>query len=163
MVITRTDGKIPEDLLADEAVTSKLKTILPEESQWFLSKQEEGVTSIHVLYGLIQLYSGNKPKSGWGNPIRGCDTGIGDDVERLYRIFRICNEISNPVSISVDNYARLFDILLTAHTRLDSDGALKDKHKVLADKLKAIINPTWSQSINKAIYSFIKNPSPWQQ
>ena len=154
MVITRTVGKTPEKLLADETVKNKLKTILPEESHSFLSNQN----SIHVLYGLIQLYSGKEPKSGWGNPVKGCDAGIGDDVDRLYRILMIHEEISIPVAISVDNYARLFDILLPALTRLDSDGALL---KVLADKLKAIINPTWTQSVHKAIYSFVKQWSPW--
>ena len=165
MVIIRTVGRTPEELLADEAVKNELKTILPEESHWFLSKQEEGGTSIYVLNGLIQLYSGEEPKSGWGTPVRGSDIGIGDDVERLYRVYSIFKEISNPKTISVDDYTRLLDIMLTACTRLDtadgvhkdSDDALKVKCKVLADKLKAIINPTWSQSFNKAIYSFIKH------
>ena len=80
MVITRTVGRTSEELLADEAVKNKLKTILPEEIRRFLLNQE-GVTSIHVLYGLIQLYSGKEPKSGWGNPVKGSDIGIGDDVE----------------------------------------------------------------------------------
>ena len=178
MVITRTVGRTPEELLADEAVKNKLKTVLPEESHSFLSKQEEIGTSIswHVLYGMIQLNSGKEPKSGWGNPVKGCDTGIGDDVERLHKIFSICKNISNPVTISVDNYTRLIDIILTACIRLDtgselrdpygeykdSGGALKVKYKVLTDKLKAIINPTWSQSFNKAIYNFFKQ-WPWQQ
>lgn len=168
MVIIRTVGRTPEELLADETVKIKLKTILPEHSHSILSKQEERGTSIHVFHGLIQLYSGEEPKSGWGTPVRGSDIGIGDDVERLHRVYSLFKEISNPKTISVENYTRLLDIMLTACTRLntadgehkDSDDALKVKCKVLAEKLKAIINPTWSQSFNKAIYSFIK---PWQQ
>ena len=175
MVIARTVGRTPEELLADEAVRRKLKTILPIESHHFLFSHRECGTSIYVLYGLIQLYSGEEPKSGWGKPVKRSDIGIGDDVERLYRVFSICKNISNPVTISVDNYTRLIDRILTACTRLDtaselqdpygeykdSSGALKVKYKVLADKLKAIINPTWSQSFNKAIYRFIKQWSPW--
>nr|XP_022344928.1 uncharacterized protein LOC111137658 isoform X2 [Crassostrea virginica] len=165
LVITRTVGKTPEELLADEAVKNKLKTILPEEIHRILSNLEEGRTSVGVLYGLIQLYSGKEPKSGWGELVSGSDIGIGDDVERLHRVYSIFKEISNPKTISVDNYTRLLDIMLTACTRLvtadgehkDSDHALNVKCKVLADKLKAITNPTWSQSFNKAIYSFIKH------
>ena len=169
MVFTRTVGRTPEELLADEAVKNKVKTVLPEESHSFLSKQEEGGTSIHVLYGLIQLYSGNESKSGWGKPVRGSDIGIGDDVERLHRVYSIFKEISNPKIISVDNYTRLLDIMLTACTRLNtadgeiknSDDALKVKCKVLADKLKAILKSTWSQSFDEAFNRFIKQWSPW--
>ena len=145
MVFTRTVGRTPEELLKDETVKKEMKTILPEGSQHLLTDQ----TSIHVLYRLIQLYSGNEPKSGWGNPVKGRDTEIGDDVERLYRILKIREEITIPVSISVDNYTRLFDVLLPALSRLDSDGAFKDRHKVLADKLKAIKNSNWMQSVYK--------------
>ena len=169
MVITRTVGRTPEELLADEAVKIKLKTILPIESHRFITDQKEGGTSIHVLCGLIQLYSGKEPKSGWGNPVKGCDTGIGDDVERLHRVYSIFKGIQDPKTITVDNYTRLLDIMLTACTRLDtadgehkdSDDALKVKCKVLADKLKAIINPTWSQSFNETLNMFMKQWSPW--
>ena len=165
MVFTRTVGGTPEDLLADETVKNELKTILPEESHSFLSKQEEGGTSIYVLNGLIQLYSGEEPKSGWGKLVRRSDIGIVDDVERLHRVYIIFKGIQDPKTISVDNYTRLLDIMLTACTKLDtpdgehkdSDDALRVKCKVLADKLKAIINPTWSQAFNR----FFKQWSPW--
>ena len=166
MVITRTVGRTPDELLADEAVKNKLITILPEESHRILLNPTEGGTSIHVLYGLIQLYSGKEPKSGWGKPVRGSDIGIGDDVERLHMVYSIFKEISDPKTISVDNYTRLLDIMLNACTRLetangahkDSDHALKVKYtgKVLADKLKAILKSTWSQSFNEALNRFIK-------
>lgn len=169
MVITRNVGKTPEELLADEAVKNELKTILPEESLSILSNQEKCVTSIHVFHGLIQLYSGNVPKSGWGKPVRGSDIGIGDDVERLHRVYSIFKEISNPKTISVDNYTRLLYKMLTACTRLDtadgehkdSDDALKVKCKVLADKLKTILKSTWSQSFKETFNRFIKQWSPW--
>ncbi|XP_078337494.1 uncharacterized protein LOC111137658 isoform X2 [Crassostrea virginica] len=169
LVITRTVGRTPEDLLADEAVKSKLKTILPIESHINLSNQKEGGTSVGVLYGLIQLYSAEKPKSGWGKPVRGGDIGISADVERLHRIFSIFKEIQDPKIISVDNYTRLLDIMLTACTRLDtadgehedSDDTLKAKCKVLADKLKTILQSTWSQSFKETFNRFIKQWSPW--
>ena len=169
MVITRTVGRTPEDLLADETVKGKLKTVLPEESHIYLSNQKESGTSVGVLYGLIHLYSAEKPKSGWGKPVRGGDIGISADVERLHRIFSIFKEIQDPKIISVDNYTRLLDIMLTACIRLDSadgehedsDDALKVKCKVLADKLKAILKSTWSQSVNETFNRFIKQWSPW--
>nr|XP_022338284.1 uncharacterized protein LOC111133869 [Crassostrea virginica] len=132
LVIIRTDGRTPEELLADEAVKNKLKTILSEESHSFLSRQEKYGTSIDVLYGLFQLYSGKEPKSGWGNPVKGCDTRIGDDVERLHRVYSLFKEISNPKTISVDDYTRMLDIMLTACTRLDTaDGEHKDSDHAL--------------------------------
>ena len=155
MVITRTAGKTPTELLADEAVSNKLKTILPENCHRILLNQTERETSIDVLYGLIQLYPGKEPKSGWGNPVKGNDTEISDDVERLHRSFHICKEILNPVAISVNNYARLCGIMLTALTRLDSEGKLEDKYKVLAYKLKAIINPNWSQSVYRILDNIV--------
>nr|XP_022341074.1 uncharacterized protein LOC111135366 isoform X3 [Crassostrea virginica] len=151
LVITRTAGKTPTELLADEAVTNKLKTILPQNCHRILLSQTERETSIDVLYGLIRLCSGKQPKSGWGNPVKGNDTEISDDVERLHRSFHICKEITNPVALSVNNYARLCGIMSKALTRLDSEGKLKDKYKVLAYKLKAIINPNWSQSVYRIL------------
>ena len=153
MVIIRTVGRTPGELLTDETVQINLKRILPVQSHHLLT----GQTSIHALYGLIQLYSSKEPKSCWGNPVKGSDTGIGDDVDRLYRIFRIREEISNPVAISVDNYTRLFYVLLSALTRLDSDGAFKDKHKVLADNLKTISNSTLMQSAYKRFISLLNS------
>ena len=163
MVITRTAGKTPTELLADEAVTNKLKTILPEYCHRILSSETERETTFDVLYGLIQLYPDKEPKSGWGNPVKGSDIGIGDDVERLYRSFHICQEITNHVAISVNNYARLCGIMLTALTRLDSEGKLEDKYKVLADKLKAIKNPNWSQSVYRILDNIVIPWSLWQQ
>ncbi|XP_078337852.1 uncharacterized protein LOC111135368 isoform X2 [Crassostrea virginica] len=163
LIITRTAGKTPTELLADEAVTNKLKTLLPEYCHRYLSDQTERETLIDVLYGLIQLYSGKEPKSGWGNPVKGNDTEISDDVERLHRSFHICQEITNPVAISVNNYALLCGIMLTALTRLDSEGDLKDKYKVLADKLKAIKYPKWSQSIYKMLDNIVIRWPLWQK
>lgn len=136
---------------------------MPIQCHSLISILECSFTSIDVLYGLIQLILIENPKSGWGNPVRGSDTGMGDDVERLHRNFRIYREISNPVAISIDDYARLLDGMLTALTRLDSDGALKDKYKTLADKLKVVKLNNLSQSIHKMSYNFVLRRSLWQQ
>ena len=107
LVIKSSVGRTPEELLYDETVKSKVTVVLPENCHRFLSNLTESQKSVDVLYVLIQLYSKKEPKSGWGNPVKGSDTGIGDDVDRLYRIFNICKEISNPGVITVDDYARL--------------------------------------------------------
>lgn len=50
-----------------------------------------------VLYGLYLIYNDKEQflKLGWGKLVRGKDIGIGDDVERLYRIQNIVCEILN--------------------------------------------------------------------
>lgn len=45
----------------------------------------------YVLYGLYWIFFDEKfyLKLGWGNVVREMDIGVGDDVERLYRIYFI--------------------------------------------------------------------------
>lgn len=58
----------------------------------------------------------------------------GDDVDRLYRIQTIVCGISNPVTVSVESYIRLFDILIEGLTRLDPGAEFKDDYKLLSHK-----------------------------
>lgn len=141
LVITRTVGKTPEELLSDETVKTNLIEILPEESRGFLSCQTMSITSLDVLYGLIQLRSNKEPKSGWGKPVKKSDIEIGDDVERLHRVFSIFKKISNPAAMSLESYVFLLEKVLTACTRLEpDDGAHKNNCQEFFDKLEAIIN-----------------------
>ena len=149
LVITRTVGKTPEALLSDETVITDLKTkkinnenVLPENCHRFLSCQKESRTSIDVHFGLIKLLSNKNPKTGWGTPVKGSDIEIGDDVERLHRVFFIFKEISKPADISLKNYVYLLRKILTACTRLGpDDGTLDNNCQEFFDKLEAIINP----------------------
>ena len=119
-----------------------MKKILPIEIHRIISCQTESRTSIDVLCGLIQLLSNKNPKSGWGYPVKESDIEIGDDVERVHRVFSIFKLISNPAAISLENYVFLLEKILIACTRLGpDDGALENICQEFFDKLEAIINP----------------------
>lgn len=154
--ITRETGKSMKTLTDQEK--SKLKAMLPEEFHHLLESQTEHDTSFHVSYGLhrIILDEEKSPKSGWGNPVRGKDIGIGDDVERLYRIQTIVREMSNPVTVSVEDYIRLLDIMIEALTRLDPDAEFKEDYKLLLYKLESIKNPNLTQTMSKRITDIVK-------
>lgn len=117
--IFRKKGKSTKTLIDQEKKT--LIEVLSQEHLRILESENECGTSFHVSYGLHQIYldEAQSPKSGWGNPVKGKDIGIGDDVERLNRIQTIYSNISNPETISVENYIRLLDIMVKALTRLD--------------------------------------------
>lgn len=137
--ITRNTGTSVKLLLKNltDQDKSKLKEVLPEEFHRVLESKEERETSNHILYGLYRIYIDEEhhPKSGWGNPIRETDLGIGDDVERLYRILTIVYEISNPLNVSVESYIRLLDIMIEALTRLDHCSEFNEDLKMLAKEI----------------------------
>lgn len=75
---------------------SKLKEALSEELHCVLELKEERKTSNHILiHGLHRIYIDEEhlPESGWGNSITETDISIGDDVERLFRIQTIVQEM----------------------------------------------------------------------
>nr|XP_034315218.1 uncharacterized protein LOC105346389 [Crassostrea gigas] len=158
--ISRETGKPVKIILNNltDQEKNKLKAMLPEESHRILESKTEHDTSIHVSYGLhrIILDEENSPKSGWGNPIREKDIGIGDDVERLNRIHTIVQRISNPVTVSVESYIRLLDIMIKALIRLDPDAEFKDDFKLLSYRLKSIKNPNLTQTMLKTITDIVK-------
>lgn len=137
---------------------SKLKAMLPEESRRILESERERNTSFQVSYGLhrIILNEEKSPKSGRGNPVRGKDIGIGDDVERLYRIQNIVQKISNPVSVSAESYIRLLDFMIEAFIRLDPDAEFKEDYKLLSYKLESIKNPNLTQTMSEKITDIVK-------
>lgn len=130
-IITRKTGKSVKTLIDHDK--NKLRGVLSEEHRRILESEEEYATSFYVSYGLHRIYldEAQSPKSGWGNPIKGKDVGIGDDVERLNRIQTIYSKITNSVTISVENYIRLLDIMVPALTRLDHDAKFKQQLKAL--------------------------------
>lgn len=158
--LTRETGKSVETLINSltDQEKNKLKEMLPEEShRVFESKTERG-TSLHVSYGLhrIILNEEKSPKSGWGNQVRGTDIGIGDDVERLNRIQTIVPGIPNPVTVSVESYIRLLDIMIEALIRLDPYAEFKEDYKLLSYNLKNIKNPNLTQTMLKTITDIVK-------
>lgn len=149
--ITRITGKSVETLFNDltDQQRSKLKEALPEEINRIFESKEERKTSLYVLYGLHRIFLDEEfcPKSGWGNPVRGTDIGIGDDIERLYRIQTIYWEISYEVTVSVESYVRLLDIMIEALIRLNHDVDSKEDFKAVVNKLKYIKTPSPTQII----------------
>lgn len=153
--IRRLTGRSVETLFKDltDQEESKLKEILSEESNRIFESKEERKKSVHVLYSLLKFFLEEErwPTSGWGNPVWGKNLGIGDDIERLYRIQTIFREISNPTKISVKGYTRLLDIMYKALIRLDHDVDSKEDFKAVVQKLKQIKNRSPTQFILKQI------------
>lgn len=149
--IRRLTGRSVETLFKDltDQEESKLKEILSEEFNRIFESKEERKKSVHVLYSLLKFVLEEElwPKSGWGNPVWGKNLGIGDDIERLYRIQTIFREISNPTEISVKGYTRLLDIMYKALIRLDHDVDSKEDFKAVVLKLKQIKNQSPTEFI----------------
>lgn len=158
--IARETGKSVETLLnhLPNQEKFKLKEMLPEESRRILESKMEHGTSFHVSYGLhrISLDKKHHPKSDWGNPVREKDIGIGDDIERLNRIQTIVQGISNPLTVSVESYIRLLDIMIEALARLDPDAEFKEDYKLLSYKLESIKTPNLTQTMLKQIKAIVK-------
>lgn len=114
--------------------------MLPEETHRILESKQEHGSLFYVSCGLHRIFLDEKyhPKSGWSNPVRGTVIGIGDDIKRLYRIQTIVQGRSNPVTVSVERYIRLLDIMIEAFTRLDPDAEFKEDNKLLSYKLEII-------------------------
>lgn len=139
-VFTRETGKSAKMLLEKftDQEKNKLKEEMSEKSRHFLDLEEERERSLHVLYGLHRIFLDEKlhPKSGWGNPVRETDIGVGDDVERLYRIYStIESDIQNPVNVSIESYTRLLDIIIKTLKRLDPVAKFEKKLKKLDCKI----------------------------
>lgn len=160
--ISRLTGKSVETSFNDltNQEESKLKETLSEEFKRIFESKEERKKSVHVLYSFLKfvLEEERCPKSGWGNPVGGENLGIGDDIERLYRIDTIFREISDPTKISVKGYTRLLDIMYKALIRLDHDVDSKEDFKTVVQKLKHIKNQSLTQIILKQITEI---PKPW--
>lgn len=156
--VTRMTEKSVETIVNNwtDQEKNKLKIMLPEESYRIFESKTENVTSFHVLYGLHRIILDEKlPKSGWGNPVKREDTGIGDDIERLHRIQKIVQEIEDPVTVSVEGYIRLLDIMIGALIRLDPGVEFKEDYKLISYKLESIKNPK-TQTILGKITEFVK-------
>lgn len=139
-VITKITEKTVEELLNDENVQNKLENILDIGTK-HIPHTEKGNASIHVLYALLRIHLDEKhhPKSGWGNPVKDKDIGIGDDIDRLYRIFTITEKIPRYNIVSVENYNRLLDIMIKTCTRLDShvDGQCNEDIKAFTSECRS--------------------------
>lgn len=123
-----------------------------------LKDSSESEQSINVAYNLLRKNLGKEhyPKSGWGNPVLEKDIGIGDDIERLYKVHTVFKNIEKQMTVSVESYIRLFDIMIEALLRLDPDTEFKEDYKKLSDELKSIKNPNLTQTVLKTITDIVK-------
>lgn len=96
-VIKKMTGKTVRELLDNENVQEKVENFLNDKTN-HIARKKDGEESIHVSYALLRIFIDEKhhPKSGWGNPVKDKDIGIGDDIDRLFRIFTITEDTSNP-------------------------------------------------------------------
>lgn len=97
-VITREFGKSVKELVADETIKNKVMEELKKtDHHHILKDSSESEQSINVAYNLLRKNLGKEhyPKSGWGNPVWEKDIGIGDDVERLYKVYTVIENIEN--------------------------------------------------------------------
>lgn len=168
--ISENTGKSVETLLNEltDQDKRKLKEALPEEFSRIIESKAERKTSFLVLhvYGLHLIYNDKEqsPKSGWGKPVREKDIGIGDDVERLYRVQNIVREISNQETVSVESYTRLLDTMIKALARLnyksdseDFKAAVKKLKDVKNQKMTNIILKNIREILNGYMYPWIKS------
>lgn len=157
-VITRIFGKSVKELIADETIKNKVKEELEKTCRHHILDSLESEQSINVLYNLLRNNPGKEyyPKSGWGNPVLEKDTDIGDDVERLYKVYTFIEKIQDPVTVSVESYIRHLHIMIEALTRLYPGAEFKKDYQLLSNTLKNIKNPNLTM-LNKIINIF----KPW--
>ncbi|XP_062605984.1 uncharacterized protein LOC134267782 isoform X2 [Saccostrea cucullata] len=150
-----------QSYLTDESKISKVKELLPTEYQSSVSI-DSIKKSIPVMYAILQLSldKGHQPKSGWGQEIKDRDTGVGDDVERLYRVHELYREIANPAQVSIDGYTRLFKVLFKAVDRLDVKGQCKEDYQEFVKKWENLQRNQWYKDNLKALQSIFKKWSP---
>lgn len=97
----------------------------------------------------LSLDKKHHPKSGWGNPVCEKDTGTGDDIERLNWIQIFIREKSNTVTVSVEKYMELINIMAKALNRLDPDAEFNEDYKALFNKLTSIEIPLTETVVSK--------------
>lgn len=151
-VIKKMTGKTVKELLYDKNVKMEVRNLLRDETIHIVHA-EKGEDSIHVSYALLRMFLDKEhhPISGWGNPVKDKDIDIGDDIDRLFRIFTITEKISNPNMLSVESYNRLLDIMVKAFTRLDLHVDAQFK-----EDIKAFILKCRSTSLTEKVKNFIE-------
>lgn len=149
-VIKKMTGKTVRELLDNENVQKKVENFL-KDGRNHITRSKEGEESIHVSYALLRIFLDEKhhPKSDWSNPVKDEDIGIGDDKDRLFRIFTITENTPDPKLLSVESYNRLLDIMVKAFIRLDLHVDAQFK-----EDIKASILQCRSTSLTEKVKNF---------
>lgn len=134
------------ELVTDETVRKQVKEIchiFPNNSL-----EHEPIQVLHALLQ-ISLEEKHYPKSGWANPVRETDTGIGDDVVRLFNVQTLVQETNSNGTTYVECYIRQLEDMIRALTRLNSGAKFKNENKALAKKIKKIKSRRSTKTILK--------------
>lgn len=150
-VIAMITGKSAKELLDDETIKKKAREDLFETYYHILKDSLKSEKPIPASNNLSRINLGKEHHSNsvWGNPSTVEDIGIGDDVERLNKIQIIVHDISNSVTVSVEEYISLLDVMIGAIIRLDPGAVIKEDYKLLSNKLKSIKKPNMTQTMSK--------------
>lgn len=144
-------GKSAKELLDDETIKKKAREDLFETYYHILKdslKSEKPIPASNKL-SRINLGKEHHSNSVWGNP------STVEDVERLNKIQIIVHDISNSVTVSVEEYIGLLDVMIGAIIRLDPDAVIKEDYKLLSYKLKSIKKPNMTQTMSKNFFMSI--------
>ncbi|XP_056007038.1 uncharacterized protein LOC125664393 isoform X2 [Ostrea edulis] len=147
----------PDSYFKDESKKALLKSALPPEFHSAHDFESEYRHSIPVMYAILHVsLSEKQPKSGWGQKVKDTDTGVGDDVERVYRAHTLSREIQNAENISVDGYVRLFEMLIGAVERLDIKGKCSEDYREIVKRWGNIQRKLWVKDKLTTFTNFIK-------
>ncbi|XP_062608928.1 uncharacterized protein LOC134270694 isoform X2 [Saccostrea cucullata] len=148
----------PKSYLNDESKITLVKEFLPTEYQASVNIDSIQKKSIPVMYTILQLSLDKElqPKSGWGQGVKDRDIGVGDDVERLYRVHELYRGIANPEQVSLAGYTSLFEVLFEAVERLDVKGWCKEDYQEFVQKWENLQKNQWFRDNLKALQSFFK-------
>ncbi|XP_056007289.1 uncharacterized protein LOC130050773 [Ostrea edulis] len=148
----------PDSYFHNESKKGLVKSVLPTEYHSAVDSDSEYRNSIPVCYTILQLSlsAEHEPKSGWGQRVEDLDTGVGDDVERVYQAHTLSREIHNPEEISVDVYVRLFEMLIGAVERLDIKRKCSEDYREIVRRWDTIQRKLWVKDRWKTFTNFIK-------
>ncbi|XP_056007055.1 uncharacterized protein LOC130046607 isoform X4 [Ostrea edulis] len=152
----------PDSFFQDETKKALIKSVLPPEYHSAIETEAEYRNAIPVMYAILQvaLDEEHQPKSGWGQRVKDSDTGVGDDVERVYQACTLSREIHNPEEISVDGYERLFDMLIGPVERLDIKGKCSEDYREIVRRWENIQRKLCVKDKGTTFTNFIKKWSP---
>jgi hypothetical protein len=152
-----------QDESRDESKKRELKAVLPPEYHAAVYPEAEYRKSVPVMYAILQLSLGaeHQPKSGWGQEVKDTDTGVGDDVERVYQVHTLRREIQDAKKISADGYEKLFEMLIGAAERLNIKGKCSEEYKEIARRWEKIKKKQWVMDKWKTTDSFTNFVKKW--
>lgn len=150
-IITKMAGKSVQELTADKQVRNRWKEIMHKEVHHILNSPE-CEKSINVAYGLLRIELEKEQYSQSG--CKGENVGIGDEIERLYRIHLTVSELPNYLTKSVESYTSLLDSMVKALTRLEPNTECKEEIETFVKKIENIKCQSFTQTVLNTVKKF---------